>query len=196
MNKIISLSALIALTSFATAQEAPAAEKCATKCPSACAASACDAAEGTLVKIAVTGLDNPEAASSAEVILGAQASIGYCKSCPDSNTFTVKYNPEKTTVADIEKVLTKSGLKVTGQKADFTVKGLVCQSCSNHLTTVLGKTDGVVNVDKVCHQSGKTMITFDPKKTDCTKLKAAINTTKYKVVDAAKKPAATPAPQS
>ena len=195
MKKIITLSALVTFTAFASAEEAPAAKK-ASKCASACSANACDMAEGTMLKIAVKGLDKAEAASSAEVVLGAQAAIGYCKSCPESNTFIVKYNPEKTTVADIEKVLTDSGLQVTGQKADFKVKGLACQSCSNHLTATLGKAEGVVNVDKVCHLSGSAQITFDPKKTDATKLKAAINATKYKVADKEKPAATTAAPQA
>jgi copper chaperone CopZ len=194
MKQFIALSSLLAFGSLASAQDAPAAEKCpAQKCPSACAIDCCD---GTLIKFAVTGLDNDQAAISAEVVLGAQAAIGYCKSCPESGSFTVKYNPDKTKVAEIEKVLIENGLKITGQKASFKIAGLACQSCSNHLTTVLGKTDGVVNVDQICHKSGHAEITFDPKKTDSAKLKAAINTTKYKVVEADKKPATAPAPQS
>jgi len=194
MKRFIALSSLLAFGSLASAQEAPAAKKCpAQKCPSACAVDCCD---GTLIKFAVTGLENDSAAKSAEVVLGAQAAIVYCKSCPKSGTFTVKYNPDKTKVAEIEKVLTDNGLKITGQKASFKIAGLACQSCSNHLTTVLGKTDGVVNVDQVCHKSGHTEITFDPKKTDSDKLKAAINATKYQVVVAAKKPAPVVAPQS
>jgi P-type Cu+ transporter len=195
MRTIITLSALLAFSTFASAEEAKAAEKGDKQCPSACTANSCEAAEGTLLKIAVTGLDKAEAAASAEVVLGAQAAISYCKSCPESGTFTVKYNPEKTTVADIEKTLTANGLNVTGQKADFKIKGMMCQSCSNHLTTVLGKTEGVLNIDKISHLDGQTQITFDPKKTDAQKIKTAINSTKYKVVDSPENPAPT-APQS
>jgi len=43
--------------------------------------------------------------------------------------------------------------------------------------------------------SGTVNVTFDAKKTDAKKIKAAINTTKYKVVEAAK-PAPAAAPQS
>ena len=194
MKNILFLSSLLALGSFAQAQDAPAAEKCpATKCPGACAADCCD---GTMIKLAVSGLDNDVATETAKATLGALAGISSCKACDKSNTFTVMYDPEKMKVAEIEKMLTKSGLKIKGHQTSFKIAGLACQSCSNHLTAVLGKTDGVVNVDKVCHLSGQAAVTFDPKKTDATKIKAAIQTTKYKVVDAVAKKAPVVAPQS
>ncbi|MFT6864785.1 MAG: copper chaperone CopZ [Akkermansiaceae bacterium] len=194
MKKILVLSSFLALGSFAKAQEAPAAEKCpAKKCPDACAAACGD---GTMIKLAVTGLDNDVAAETAKATLDALAGISSCQSCDKSNTVTIMYDPEKMKVAEIEKMITASGLKIKGHQTSFKIAGLACQSCSNHLTAVLGKTEGVVNVDKVCHMSGHAAVTFDPKKTDAAKIKATIHTTKYKVVEAAAKPAPVIAPQS
>ena len=198
MKNIIALSSLLALGSFAQAQEAPAAKKCET---SECSASKCktgscaDECCGTMVKLAVTGLENESAAATTEVTLGAMAGINHCSTCAKSGTVMVKYDPETMKVGDIEKAVAKNGLKVTGHKTSFNIAGLACQSCSNHLTTVLGKTEGVVNVDKVCHQGGHAAVTFDPSKTDAAKIKAAIEATKYKVVEA-KKPAPAAAPQT
>jgi copper chaperone CopZ len=182
MKNIITLTTIVALGAFAQAQEAPKAKagKCAASaCKTACAGD-CD---GTTIKLAVTGLEKEGLAATTKVKLGAMAGISQCGACDKSGTVMVKYDPEKMTVADIEKAVAANGLKITGHKTAMKVKGLACQSCSNHLTTVLGKTEGIVNVDKVCHQSGTVMVTFDPKKTDLKKIKAAVHTTKYKVVE-------------
>jgi len=182
MKNILTITAMLAFGGFATAQDAPAAK--AKKCPaSACPASCADGCCGTMVKLAVTGLKDDAVAATTKVKLGAMAGISHCGTCAKSGTVMVKYDPKTMKVADIEKAVTANGLKVTGHKTSMKVKGLSCQSCSNHLTTVLGKTEGIVNVDKVCHQSGNVMVTYDPKKTDMTKIKAAVHTTKYKVVE-------------
>lgn len=195
MKNIITITAMLAFGGFASAQEAPAAKakKCpASACPSACADDCC----GTMLKLAVTGLQDEAVAATAKVKLGAMAGINSCQTCAKSGTVMVKYDPETMKVADIEKAVTANGLKITGHKVSMKIKGLACQSCSNHLTTVLGKTEGIVNVDKVCHMSGTCAVTFDPKKTDMKKIKAAVHTTKYKVVEEKAKtvkPAATAA---
>lgn len=184
MKKIVTLTTIIALSGLAQAQEASKAEAKAGKCPASACQKACDAGcDGTTIKLAVTGLEKEGAAATTTVTLGALAGISECGACDKSGTVMVKYDPEKMTVADIEKAVAANGLKVTGHKTSMKVQGLACQSCSNHLTSVLGKADGVVNVDKVCHQSGTVMVTFDPNKTDLTKIKAAVHTTKYKVVE-------------
>ncbi len=198
MKNIIALTSLLAFGSFANAQEAPAAKKASA---GKCAASACNAGKcaddccGTMVKLAVTGLEKEGVAETAKITLDAMAGINFTSTCAKSGTVMVKYDPEKMKVADVEKAVAKNGIKVTGHRTSVKVKGLACQSCSNHLTAVLGKTEGVVNVDKVCHMSGTVAVTYDAKKLDAKKLKAAINTTKYKVVEAAK-PAPAAAPQS
>ncbi|MGC6467856.1 MAG: heavy-metal-associated domain-containing protein, partial [Akkermansiaceae bacterium] len=68
-----------------------------------------------------------------------------------------------------------------GKKASYQVKNMVCQSCANHLMSVLGKTKGVTKVDEVDFKTGKVAVTYNPDLTDETKIKAAINSTRYKV---------------
>jgi copper chaperone CopZ len=187
MKKLLALTTLVALGGFAQAKEVKAeAKKCpASECPSACADGCC----GTMVKLAVTGLDDESVAATAEAKIGAMAGISSIKTCSKSGTVMVKYDAEKMKVCGIEKAVAETGLKVVGHKATMNIKGLACQSCSNHLTTVLGKTEGIVSVDKVCHQSGQATVTFDHKKTDMEKIKAAVNTTKYKVIEKKEKEA-------
>jgi copper chaperone CopZ len=188
MKNIIILTSFLAFGSFTNAQNAPTAEKC----PSKCAADTC----GPMVKLAVNGLEKEAVAETTKVTLGAIAGINHCSTCVKSGTVMVEYNADKIKVADIEKAVAKNGLKVVGHKTDFKVKGLACQSCSNHLTSILGKTNGIVNVDKVCYMSGIVAITFDAKKTDNETLKASIHTTKYRVIEAKKGATAATAPQS
>lgn len=198
MKNIIVLTSFLAFGAFANAQNAPT----AGKCPSKYAANKCDAGAcvadscGPMIELAVNGLENEAIAETTKVTLGAIAGINHCLTCVKSGTVMVKYNADKIEVADIEKAVAKNGLKVVGHKTDFKVKGLACQSCSNHLTSILGKTNGVVNVDKVCHMSGIVAITFDAKKTDNETLKASIHTTKYRVIEAKKEAPAATAPQS
>lgn len=188
MKNIIILTSFLAFGSFTNAQNAPTAEKC----PSKCAADTC----GPMVKLAVNGLEKEAVAETTKVTLGAIAGINHCSTCVKSGTVMVEYNADKIKVADIEKAVAKNGLKVVGHKTDFKVKGLACQSCSNHLTSILGKTNGIVNVDKVCYMSGIVAITFDAKKTDNETLKSSIHTTKYRVIEAKKEATAATAPQS
>jgi copper chaperone CopZ len=183
MKNIVTLATLVAFGGFAQAQDAPKPDAKKGKCATACATGCNADVGGTMVKLAVTGLEKEGVGATTEVKLGAMAGINKCGTCSKSNTVMVKYDPEVMTVAAIEKAVAANGLKVKGHMTAMKVKGLACQSCSNHLTTVLGKTEGIVNVDKVCHQSGNVMVTYDPKKTDMKKIKAAVNTTKYKVID-------------
>lgn len=183
MKNILTLATVVALGGFSQAQEAPQA-KAEKKCGTAACAKACDGdVGGTVIKLAVTGLEKEAVAATAQVKLGAMAGINQCGTCSKSGVMTVKYDPKAIKVAAIEKAIAENGLKITGHMTAMKVKGLACQSCSNHLTGVLGKTEGIVNVNKVCHMSGNVMVTYDPKKTDLKKIKAAVHTTKYKVVE-------------
>tara|TARA_B110000003_G_scaffold48616_1_gene47200 strand:+ start:7362 stop:7985 length:624 start_codon:yes stop_codon:yes gene_type:complete len=186
MKNIIVFTLFLAFGSFANAQNAPTAAKypskyAAKKCDTgACATDPC----GPMVKLAVNGLEKEAVAETTKITLGAIAGITHCSTCVKSGTVILNYNAEKIKVAAIEKAVARNGIKIVGHKTDFKVKGLACQSCSNHLTAILGKTDGVVKVDKVCHMSGIVTVTFDAKKTDKETLKASIHTTKYKVIKA------------
>lgn len=184
MKNILTLTAVLAFGGLATGEEAPK----ATQCPAGECAKACS---GTALKLAVTGLENEADTAKAEAALAALGGVTKCQNCSKSGTFAVNYDPAKVKVAAIEKAITDSGLKIAGHKATFKIKGMMCQSCSNHLTALLGKTPGVVSVDEVNHLTGEAKVTFDPKKTDEATIKAAIDTTKYKVVEPKAK-AATP----
>ena len=99
-------------------------------------------------------------------------------------SIAIEFDPAKVTEAALKKTLTASGLTITGQKALFKIKGLVCSSCSNTLTSLLAKEKGVIYVNSISHLNGQADISFDPKETTQTKIEAAVNTTRYQVVKA------------
>jgi copper chaperone CopZ len=185
MKKFLSLTALFAFGGLVTAQETPK----ATECPKGECAKAC---AGTALKLSVTGLENEANTAKAEAALTALDGVIMCKNCSKSGTFAVNYDPAKVKVAAIEKAISDSGLVIAGHKTSFKIKGMACISCANHITSLLGKTPGVINVDEVSHMTGQTSVTFDPKKTDEAKIKAVINATRYKVVEGQAAPAVAP----
>ncbi len=97
-------------------------------------------------------------------------------------SIAIEFDPAKVTEASLKKTLTASGLTITGQKALFKIRGLICSSCSNVLTSLLAKEKGVIYVNSISHLNGQADISFDPKETTQTKIEAAVNTTRYKVI--------------
>ena len=97
-------------------------------------------------------------------------------------SIAIEFDSAKVTEAALKKTLTASGLTITGQKALFKIKGLVCSSCSNVLTSLLAKEKGVIYVNSISHLNGQADISFDPKETTQTKIEAAVNATRYQVV--------------
>ena len=99
-------------------------------------------------------------------------------------SISIEFDPAKVTEASLKKTLTASGLNITGQKAFFKIKGLLCSSCSNVLTNLLAQEKGVIYVNSISHLDGQADISFDPNETTQTKIEAAVNTTRYKVIKA------------
>jgi copper chaperone CopZ len=86
----------------------------------------------------------------------------------------------------------KPNLSLQTKTASFKVKNMACQSCANHLTTILAKTKGVVSVDQVDFKTGNVAVSYDPQVTNEQKIKQAIDQTPYRVVTpkpSARKPA-------
>ena len=98
-------------------------------------------------------------------------------------SITIEFDPAKVTEASLKKTFTASGLTVTGQKAFFKIEGLVCSSCSNILTSLLAKEKGVIYVNSISHLNGQAAISFDPEETSQAKIEAAVNKTRYQVLE-------------
>ena len=66
------------------------------------------------------------------------------------------------------------------EKSEIAVKGMTCESCETSVTKALEKVEGIKSA-KVNHKNGKAVVEFDSKKTDMTKIQAAIAKAGYKV---------------
>ena len=181
MRTLLSLSALLTLGGLAygqDGQEAQAEQKSTDQAPAVAIVE-----KGSSITFAVTGLENEATTTKAEAALAEMAGIIALQNDSKAATFTIQYDPTKVKTGALQQSLTDSGLKVIGQKSTLKIKGMMCISCSNHLTTVLGQTQGIVNVDSISHLTGLAQITFDPAQTDVGKIKASIHATNYKVVN-------------
>jgi len=73
-------------------------------------------------------------------------------------------------------VVDKSNL----QKAEFTINGMTCASCEEHVNHEVNKLTGIIS-SNVSYENGKAVIEFDNSKTNISEIENAINSTGYKV---------------
>lgn len=75
-------------------------------------------------------------------------------------------------------VVNKSDIKTT----EFTISGMTCASCEEHVNHEVNKLIGIVN-SKASYENGNAIIEFDRTKSNETEIEKAINSTGYKVTD-------------
>ena len=81
--------------------------------------------------------------------------------------------PEKQT-----KVMDKSNI----QKTMFTISGMTCASCEEHVTNEVNKLAGIIS-SNASYKNGNAIVEFDSSKTNVSEIEKAINTTVYSVSD-------------
>ncbi len=127
----------------------------------------------------VKGLSCDSCSSSLTKTLTSLEGVSKNAVCHKSGTATINFDSKKISKKQILAAINNTKFKVTGEKAQFAVKGMTCAGCSSSLTKTLTSLKGV-QANEVCHISGKAVVTFDPTKLDSTKLLAAINSTGFK----------------
>lgn len=66
------------------------------------------------------------------------------------------------------------------QQVKFTIQGMTCEGCEEHVNNELSKVNGVLAY-KTSYATRSSLVTFDKSKVDVKKIEAAINKTGYKV---------------
>ena len=66
------------------------------------------------------------------------------------------------------------------QQAKFTIQGMTCEACEEHVNNELSKVGGVLTY-KTSYATRSSLISFDKSKVDAKTIEAAINKTGYKV---------------
>ena len=72
--------------------------------------------------------------------------------------------------------------KANIQKMEFTISGMTCASCEEHINHEVNKLTGILK-SNASYENGKALIEFDNSKTNIPEIEKAINTTGYFVTD-------------
>jgi mercuric ion transport protein len=119
-----------------------------------------------------------------------------------AGTVSVKFDKSKVSVDKIADAINAAGYKVDKHetvrdnaaiplfpqadslsKMELNVKGMTCSGCKEHVRHAVNQLDGVLRAS-ASYQDGKAIIHYNVKKSCPEQIKAAINGTGYKVVDA------------
>lgn len=121
----------------------------------------------------------------------------------ENGTATVKFDESKISVTKVVEAINTTGYKVekyelqnsgnivqasTFQEAssinkiELAVKGMTCSGCEEHVKHAVNELEGVIEAS-ASYKDGKAIISYDASKTSPEKIKEAINSTGYKVVE-------------
>lgn len=67
------------------------------------------------------------------------------------------------------------------QQAEFKIKGMTCESCTEHVNSEISKVKGVIDF-KTSYEKANSTVKFDNSKTSIDSIASAIKSTGYKVV--------------
>lgn len=68
------------------------------------------------------------------------------------------------------------------QKVQFTISGMTCASCEEHVNHEVNKLSGIIK-STASYESGNAIVEFDNSKTSTAEIENAINSTGYSVTD-------------
>jgi copper chaperone CopZ len=68
------------------------------------------------------------------------------------------------------------------QKVEFTISGMTCASCEEHVNHEVNKLTGIIN-SNASYANGKAVVEFDNSKTNIAEIEKAINSTGYTVTN-------------
>ena len=161
----------------AAAEAAPAKAECAKKdgAKKECPASAC----ADKVVLSVAGMTCGGCENKLKTALTAVEGVTVNQVCSKSGKACLQFDEEKVSRDDISAAIARTGFRLQGEQVSIDVTGMTCGGCASKVKTAITAVEGVSD-GKVCHQSGKATVTFDPAKTSKDRIVAAINTTRFK----------------
>lgn len=68
------------------------------------------------------------------------------------------------------------------QKVEFTISGMTCASCEEHVNHEVNKLTGIIS-SNASYENGNAIVEFDNSKTNISEIENAINSTGYSVTD-------------
>jgi Cu+-exporting ATPase len=141
-------------------------------------------AETKKAEIKVSGMVCATCSSTIEKSLLSQAGVAGARVNLATEMASVEYDPDKLKLADLEKAVKDAGYDVVNERVVLNISGMVCAMCVDTLETVLKKLDGVVEV-RVNLASEKAYVTYNPRITSISDMKAAIEVAGYQYLGVA-----------
>lgn len=99
------------------------------------------------ITFAVTGMSCAACAQSVEKSLKNTEGITEANVNINTEKATVKFNEDKISIFELEKIVVNSGYGVKKQKLDLSIKGMSCTACAQAIEKSIKKIDGVIEVN-------------------------------------------------
>ncbi len=131
------------------------------------------------VRLHISGMTCVSCARTIEESLGKHEGVQNVQVNAGSETADIEYDDQKTSVADLEKVVGDAGYGVRHENAVLKVGGMTCATCVATVENALKRTGKAAEVT-VNLASEKAYVSFNPEITDLATLKKAINDSGYK----------------
>lgn len=186
------LPALVLAGDQATCSVSGATAACSAQKTDACCQTACPAAGAQTTQTAkpdkllradfrVSGMTCAACETKLTQALNALEGVSEPKACAQSKVAKVAFDPAKVKEEQILAAIRKAGFTVEAETIAVKVDGLKCGACSEQVGKKLAAVKGVKE-QKVCHQAGEAVVTFDPAKVSRKDILAAIDASGFKAV--------------
>ncbi len=129
-------------------------------------------------ELKIAGMVCAACSSAIEKSLGNLDGVYQARVNLAAESASVEYDPDKVTLADLEKAVRDAGYEVIDEHVVLRVGGMVCAMCVGALEIALKKLDGVTDV-RVNLAAEKAYVTYNPRMTSLDDMKKAVEETGY-----------------
>ena len=129
-------------------------------------------------KLKITGMTCANCVNTIVKSVGSLEGVDEVNVNLGNETAMVDYDPEKVSLADMERAVVDAGYGVVSDSVVIKVGGMTCANCVRSIETVLGGLDGVSNV-RVNMGNERAYIDFDPGQVTLKDMKRVIDEAGY-----------------
>jgi Cu+-exporting ATPase len=133
------------------------------------------------IDLKVTGMTCAMCAKSIETALGEQSGVKSAEVNLASEKVSIRYDPEKTNLTEMEKTIAGAGFGIVTEKAVLRIGGMTCAMCSKAIEEALGKMDGMSSIS-INLASEKAYVTYISGTVTIREMKIIIEKTGYQLL--------------
>ena len=93
-----------------------------------------------------------------------------------------KFTCSYTNLIEKSRILFENKELTNIKKIEFTISGMTCESCGEHVNHEVNKLTGIIS-SNASYENGNAIVEFDNSKTNISEIEKAINSTGYSVTD-------------